>query len=224
MTLIVAPAMSDDSGTKTDGTIVDKAFIEALIALVDDQTHSAGNSTVKPKTITDEVIAGRGASASLDARFDAIDLLVTDLTTRLTTDVTVAGNIGVGEDNLFLYTVPANTLTVNGELIEFTVYGATTNNANVKTLRVYFGATLIGSFALTINSAALWKLSGVIIRTGAATQLGRSEAIHTFTAPPIVSSGTPAETLSGAVVLKVTGEATANNDITVAALIVKKAG
>lgn len=70
MALITKPAMSDDSGTFTDGTILNEAFIDSIIDEVDLQTHSTTNPTVRPKAITDEVIAARGSKASLDARLD----------------------------------------------------------------------------------------------------------------------------------------------------------
>lgn len=70
MVLVTRPPMSDDDGTFTSGTDVDKAFIDALLDEVDAQTHSAANPTVKPNTITDEVVAARGSKASLDDRLD----------------------------------------------------------------------------------------------------------------------------------------------------------
>ena len=62
--------MSDDSGIFTDGTVVNKAFIDAAYDQIEDQTHSSTNPTVKPKAITDEVVAARGSKTSLDARLD----------------------------------------------------------------------------------------------------------------------------------------------------------
>lgn len=62
--------MVDDSGLFTDGTPVDKAFMDAVMDETDDQCHSTTNPTVKPKAITDEVVAARGSKASLDARLD----------------------------------------------------------------------------------------------------------------------------------------------------------
>jgi hypothetical protein len=229
VTLIVHPAMSDDSGTKTDGTVVNKAFIDALIALVDDQTHSAANPTVKPKTATDEVIAGRGGYASLDARFDIIDaevvvLQAVPVITRLTTNVTPSGSVGAAETDLFSYSIPAATLSADNQAFEFEIWGATANNATAKTLRVYFGAAQIGTWALTANSVAAWFVRGSVVRTGAATQLGRTVAIHTLTAPTApVGGNTGAETLSGAVTFRATGQGGANNDITFALMIAKKA-
>jgi hypothetical protein len=70
MTLVTRPAMSDDGGTFTTGTVVDEAFIDDLLDEVDDQAHSTTNPTIKPKATTDEVVTARGSKLSLDARLD----------------------------------------------------------------------------------------------------------------------------------------------------------
>ena len=72
MALVVRPAMSDDSGLFTDGTVLNEAFIGALLDEVDDQAHSVTNPTVKPKATTDEVVTARGNLASLDARLSGV--------------------------------------------------------------------------------------------------------------------------------------------------------
>lgn len=62
--------MTDDSGTFDNGTVVNKAFVDAILDEVDDQAHSTTNPTIKPKAITDEVVNARGSKASLTARLD----------------------------------------------------------------------------------------------------------------------------------------------------------
>lgn len=70
MTLVTRQAMSDDGGDFISGTEVDKAFIDQIYDQIDDQLHSSTNPTIKPKAVTDEVVAARGSKASLDARLD----------------------------------------------------------------------------------------------------------------------------------------------------------
>lgn len=70
MTLVTRQSMSDDSGTFTDGTAVNEAFIDQLYDQIDDQVHSTTNTSIKPKAIIDEVVTARGSKASLDARLD----------------------------------------------------------------------------------------------------------------------------------------------------------
>ncbi|MFW9893799.1 MAG: hypothetical protein ACFFFO_16460 [Candidatus Thorarchaeota archaeon] len=64
------PTITDDSGQGQDGTPVDKAYSDAVKASVEDNIHSANNSTIKCKDIIDEVKNARGSAASVDARLD----------------------------------------------------------------------------------------------------------------------------------------------------------
>lgn len=59
------PATTDDTGTKTDGTILDAALFAAIKAAILADIQSATNPTVAPKTITDEVITARGSKSDL---------------------------------------------------------------------------------------------------------------------------------------------------------------
>lgn len=70
MTAVTRQSMTDDSGVFTDGTVVNKAFVDQVYDQIDDQVHSSTNPTIKPKATTDEVIAARGSKSSLDARLD----------------------------------------------------------------------------------------------------------------------------------------------------------
>lgn len=126
---------------------------------------------------------------------------------------TSTGNVGTGEDTLLSYTMPANTLFLNDHVVRITAWGTTAANANNKTIKLIFGSTtIISSGALGIN-AQDWKIEAVVVRTGASTQ----GAIATYfnETPTMVGPNytTPAETLSGTVVIKCTGEATTTDDI-----------
>jgi len=128
-------------------------------------------------------------------------------------NTTAVGNVGAGEDDLITYTVPANTLSTNGDHIEFKVSGTFAANANTKRIRVKFGATtLLDTTALAFNGVD-WSAEGTIVRTGATTQ----KAYCAFRAGATLTSTSddtaPGETLSASSVFKVTGEATSNNDI-----------
>jgi hypothetical protein len=91
----------------------------------------------------------------------------------------------------------------------------TAANANNKTIKVKYGATtLFDSGAVAANDDRL-IVRGRIIRTAAATQIAyitaQCDSGGAFANTVVTSS--PAETLSGTVVLKATGEATSDNDI-----------
>jgi hypothetical protein len=65
-----APTVTNDSGTGRDGTPADSTWYEAFLDAIDDEVLAATNPTIKPKTITDEVVAARGTVATLDTRLD----------------------------------------------------------------------------------------------------------------------------------------------------------
>jgi len=132
-------------------------------------------------------------------------------------NTTSVGNVGTGEDNLMTFAVPANTLAVNEQSIWFEAAGTIANNINAKRLKVKFGSTTIldtGAAGIPVSTAIQWVVRGCIIRTGAATQKCFA-TLQTSSATLTVPAGyaTAAETLSGAVTLKLTGEAVSNNDV-----------
>jgi hypothetical protein len=130
----------------------------------------------------------------------------------INTNTTTTGNVGTGEDTLFSYSVPANTLSTDKDTIYVTVSGTFAANVNNKTLRIRFGSSLIFTAPAFAESAgADWTLRFEIIRTGAATQ--KCHITYISDAVAYADYSTAAETLSGAVTLSVTGEATSNNDV-----------
>jgi hypothetical protein len=134
---------------------------------------------------------------------------------KLTTNTTTVGNVTTGEDNLMTYSVPANTLSTNGDTLRFYASGTFTANANSKQLKVYFGSTAVSPPLDTTTNAIDWSVTGEIIRTGATTQkMWVSFTSWDGTASvTFVDYVTPAETLSGAVTFKLTGEGTSTDDI-----------
>lgn len=141
----------------------------------------------------------------------------------LFTSVTAVGNVGAGTDDLITYTVPANTLAVNGQSVWFEAWGSLANNANSKTVTLAWGAdtfTLIAAAMDTSNTT--WSVRGRIFRTGAATQLVLVNVTDTgdITGNQGDINSTGARTLSGSNVLKLTAVGVADNDIVCTAMIV----
>jgi hypothetical protein len=64
------PAYTDDTGAKTDGTIINAALLDAMKDAIEDEIVSATNPSVSPNTIIDEIVAARGSKADLDERLD----------------------------------------------------------------------------------------------------------------------------------------------------------
>jgi hypothetical protein len=129
-------------------------------------------------------------------------------------DTTGVGNVGAGEDILMTYSLPANALNANGKGIRVTVYGTIANNANAKTVKVYFGSTVIYSASMTINQAYKWTAQFTAIRTGVDTQdvfgTGFFENVAMIVAPYFA---TDTQDDGAAIVIKCTGEGVGDNDI-----------
>lgn len=140
----------------------------------------------------------------------------------LDVDTNSVGNIGGGEDDLIVSTIPANTLDVDHKYIHFSASGRFATSVSNKQLRAYFGSTKIfDSGSLAITTASDWILEGWIIRISATSEhaLVKFESSSSVLLASALYS-TPAEDLTTQVVLKCTGAGTSDNDITQTDLIV----
>jgi hypothetical protein len=129
------------------------------------------------------------------------------------------GNVGAGEDDLFSFSLPALSLFRDEQSIEIIAWGTTANNANTKRLRLKFGATTIIDTGAVASTNLDWQLRGVVTRRGATVQYAIVTGV--YNAAAIVDFTAPGETLTGAVTIKCTGEATADNDIVQRGMIVR---
>ena len=145
---------------------------------------------------------------------------LTALQRRLYAGTTAVGNVGGGEDDLMSYTLPAGTLAADGQLIRVTASGTKANNANAKTVKVYFGTTVIVSVTLGTSAAGTWRIIAEIARVGATSERSESWAADITTQAP-QNGAAPAETLANALAVKLTGTGTANNDIVQTMMVVE---
>lgn len=131
-----------------------------------------------------------------------------------------AGQVGAGFDILATYTIPANTLAVNGQSIKWEAHGHFESVGETCTAKIEFGATTITTITGALNGG--WHAEGRIFRVGATSQIATSWSLFNGGAV-LASTDNPAETLSGAIVLKVSGDSTAdqNNDVVCDTFIVK---
>ncbi len=133
-------------------------------------------------------------------------------------------NTSIGsEDALLSYTLPANSLAVNGKGVRVTATGTFAANGNTKRALLYFGATLCVQTSSIIGApnATAWRIVVEIVRTGAATQVVNAVAFVGPSASFTIAS-TPAETLSGAIVIKGAAvAATAATDVTQTLMLVE---
>lgn len=143
----------------------------------------------------------------------------------LSVNTTNVGNVGTGEDDLMTYSLPASALSTDGMKAEVHAWGYFASNGNNKTVKCYFGSTQVFSSTALAFNGAYWDVRLTVIRTGAATQkavvVWNSDSNLLDTK---VTSTTPGQTLSSAVTIKCTGEATSDNDIVQEALSVNWEG
>lgn len=120
------------------------------------------------------------------------------------------------ETDLISHTIAAGSLATNGDHVILKAAGSFAATVNTKRLRVKWGAaTIYDSGALPISSATSWEIEVTIVRTGATSQRCSARLITSDAALVAVSNyATASETLSGAIALKVTGEAVGAADIT----------
>lgn len=135
---------------------------------------------------------------------------------------TQTGNVLTGEDVLASYSLPANTLTANGMGLRIEAWGSFAANGNAKRIRFRFHTA---NTNLVFDSTAtayqgIWRFSGSVTRTGAATQKGEG-ILHvgqSNTGGAVASYMGNILTLnqtltSGSLTVEITGEGVATNDI-----------
>ena len=132
---------------------------------------------------------------------------------------TVTGNAGAGEDTLASYSVPANTLSANLKALRFTVFGTSVANANAKTVKLKFGAATFMTIALTAGSARDWIITGTVLRLTASVQHAWAQGVEETVVNTVGT--TIAEDLTTALTAICTGEAVADNDITLYGFIIE---
>lgn len=122
-------------------------------------------------------------------------------------DTTAASTIAdTAETTLITYTLPANTLDANGKGVRIRVAGNTKNDANTKTIRLYFGATvLMSNDVTTAPNNQSWEFEAEVFRTAATTQKAISRGTVAAVQQTTTYTGA-GETLTSTVVIKVTGQ------------------
>lgn len=124
----------------------------------------------------------------------------------------VTTTLAATEQDLFSFSVLANTLSANNQFLKLTFRDRNAATGNTKRLRVYFGATLIGDSTAVAANNNWWTGDCYIWRTGAATQKAICSTLNSANAASWSTAAgggsnisTPAETLSAAVIVRITG-------------------
>lgn len=154
---------------------------------------------------------------------------VTDLTTigvPLNVNVTQAANASTTETDLMSYTVAASKLATANDVIEVLAWGTTANNANVKTLKIYWAGSAVHSITQTASILGKWRVRLTVAKTGASTQDWSSEYIEGVTANGTLKGaadfGTATGTDTGTLIVKLTGTSgTAASDVLMEGWVVR---
>lgn len=120
------------------------------------------------------------------------------------TIATAGTSTGTSEETLATYSLPANALDVTGRRIRVCTSWHMATNGNNKTIKLYFGASVISSGTLTDSNK-----NGVacldVVKSGASTQIVTGTMLHdTTNITPYINAGSDDDT--AAITIKMTGQ------------------
>lgn len=97
-------------------------------------------------------------------------------------------------------TLPANAMTANGDGVQVVAWGTTAANANAKTLKLYFGTTVVATVTGNTGNNVPWSVDMTVIRTGTGAQsyFGEIGVNGTYTQ----FAGTCSETETATILIK----------------------
>lgn len=130
-------------------------------------------------------------------------------------NATQAPNSGTGETDLHSFTLAAALFNANKRAIRIKGFGSFAANGNTKTVKFKFGAagTVTLNPTTTAPNGVRFEFEILVIRTGSNTQAIYSR-VMIDTGIELIGRATAAETDSGALVAKITGQSgTASSDI-----------
>lgn len=187
-------------------------------------TNSAALGNAAVITASNQVQIGNSSVTDVYLGGGAATLHANGVVSRLYASTAVVGNgADATEDTLQTYSMPANTLSSNGDRVRITGYCLTANNSNLKTMKIYFGASnnlsAIEQTGTGIgNHAFLYDI--MVMKTGSSTQIMDGiESDSTINAASASTTthfnSTGSQTDSSPIVIKLTGQsgASAANDI-----------
>lgn len=126
--------------------------------------------------------------------------------------LTAIGNVGTGEDDLISITLEANVLHRNGQGLRIVAAGRSGANGNNKQIKLKFGGTTIfDSGVVTINDKK-WFIEAYVYRTATDVQIAFAWGISDATVIAVQRTALTIDD-AAAIIIKCTGEATADNDI-----------
>jgi len=212
------PELNTLVGINTEDTVQDQLDTKANSAdLGTISTQDADNVAIIGGTIETTTISNSTITIPIGT-----SVLSGFLASQINEDMVAVGNIGVGEDDLITYSMPASVLSEDGDTLDITAFGTVAANANNKTIKLYFGSTvLIDTGAVAANSGS-WYINSKIARISVTSEKAITEIISdNLLIIDSASFKSPTADTAAAIEIKCTGEATSDNDIVQEGLIIK---
>ena len=177
----------------------------ALAALLSDEVGSAGGGEAvfnESPTIVTPTVAAFATASTFPAGTGTETLKACGVIEATTTNAATGAD--TNETDLWSYTLPANTLAVDGSFVRVTVWVSFAANANAKTVRHYFGGTSIHSFAGAFNNVQYHGQTQIIRKSASDESVG-TEAQAGTTGGTSYNNG-PGVSLTANAIIKVTGQ------------------
>jgi hypothetical protein len=146
---------------------------------------------------------------------------------KINVNTTAVASVGAGPDTLMSYTLPANSLSINGKGVRVTAWGTTANNANAKTITINFGSVSFGT-TMTPSIVGAWRFVMTAIRVGSNAQDWGFVLTEVVNATGLAankekqvaqSNGTQTDTAD--IIIKITSTGTAASDIVQEGMLVE---
>ena len=114
--------------------------------------------------LTGYTYGSTGLISASDSLKVALSKLQTQMPKTLYWDVSDAINVGTGVQDNNSYTLPANTLSADGQRLELLYSGSSAANTNAKTIQFYFGGTSYITLTNSSSTSLNWFLKITLIR------------------------------------------------------------
>lgn len=188
-------------------TLVATELNQAIV----DRVAKAGDTMTGPLVLSGAPTSNLQAATKqyVDSGVGAIIVPPVPRLTTLIGPFSLPGGV-ITETDLCSYTLPANALAIDGQILRITAWGTAANHSALREARVYFGAANVG-FSSIAGSAAVvnWQIIGVVARLGATSQttmFSGDNGLNNTSVTRITTQTSPTETLSGPIVIKATGK------------------
>lgn len=120
---------------------------------------------------------------------------------------------GAAETDLLTTNIDVGTLSKVGSSLLIFACGTTAANSNNKTIKLYFGSTVIFDSGAFAGNDIDWTLQAEIVRNGATAQITWAQFFGSATLTSKIQVGTATENLATQKDITLTGTGTTNGDV-----------